>query len=100
MEEKHGKKVLEYFYNEGLMPREMCCPRRQEYRDALELCETAERELKEHLTPEFAGLLEDYKANLIRISALENEAHFVQGMALGIRMTSEAFILEEEKTEE
>ncbi|MFQ9716155.1 MAG: DUF6809 family protein [Blautia sp.] len=93
------KNVLEHFYYEGLMPREICCPGRQEYRDALTLCETAEEELKEHLTPELAKLLEDYKSYMLRITTLENETHFVQGMALGIRMTSEAFLLEEPKTE-
>lgn len=93
-----AKNVLENFYYEGLMPREMCCPRRKEYRDTIQLCETVEQELASHLSPELAALFQDYKEYMSQIATLESEEHFVQGMALGMRMTAEAFILDEEKT--
>lgn len=94
-----AKNVLEHFYYEGLMPREMCCPRRKEYRDMIQLCETVEQELSSHLSPELAVLFQDYKEYMSQVATLESEEHFVQRMALGIRMTSEAFMLEEPKTE-
>lgn len=94
-----AKNVLEHFYYEGLMPREMCCPRRKEYRDTIQLCETVEQELLSHLSPELAVVFQAYKEYMSQVATLESEEHFVQGMALGIRMTSEAFLLEEPKTE-
>lgn len=91
------RKLLERFFYDGIMPREMCCPHREDYRENLQLCSTVEKEFLAHLSPELKTLFEDYKGYALRLTTLENEEHFIQGMSLGIRMTAEAFTLEERK---
>lgn len=86
------------FY-EGVMPREQCCPRKKEYHDTMKLCNTVEVEFASHLSPELAQMFQDYKDYSAQLAAMENGEHFIQGMAMGIRLTAEAFTLEDNKTE-
>lgn len=74
-------------------------PRKADYQNNLQLCSILEKEFLEHLTPELKKMFEDYKEYLSILSALENEEHFIQGMALGVRLTAEAFTLENRKRE-
>lgn len=95
------KTLLETIYNHGLNPNEMCCPDKKEYHQTIELCRTLEQELKQSLPQEKVKMFDDFKEYYLRISAYENEENFIQGMALGVRMTSEAFIVSDlEKTTE
>ena len=44
-------------------------------------------------------MFQDYKDYSAQLTAMENGEHFIQGMAMGIRLTAEAFTLEDDKTE-
>lgn len=48
---------------------------------------------------EQADLLENYKEYFSLLETLENEECFIQGMALGTRLTAEAFLTGKDKTE-
>ncbi|MDO4556424.1 MAG: hypothetical protein Q4B70_14990 [Lachnospiraceae bacterium] len=93
------KRVMGQIFCEGLMPRETCCPVKREYKDTMELCDAVEQDLVSNLTPKLAEMFKDYKDYAVRLSTMENEEHFIQGMALGIRITAEAFTLNADKTE-
>lgn len=93
------RSLMEQLYYEGFMPREQCCPRKREYSDTLKLCDTVEKELISHLSPESVQMFKDYKDYAAKLTTMENGEHFIQGMAIGIRLTAEAFTLEENKTE-
>ena len=93
------RKLMEQMFYEGVMPREQCCPRKKEYHDTMKLCNTVEVEFASHLSPELAQMFLDYKDYLAQLAAMENGEHFMQGMAMGIRLTAEAFTLEDNKTE-
>ena len=55
--------------------------------------------MKKELTKEQADLLENYKEYFSLLATLENEECFIQGMALGTRLTAEAFLTGKDKTE-
>lgn len=93
-----GEKLLEEFYY-GIMPSEMCYPRKKEYKQIMQLCQKTEDELKNNFTPETEKIFENYKAYMLQLTSMENEENFVQGMSLGIRMTAEAFTLGKNKKE-
>ena len=93
------RKLLEQMFYEGVMPREQCCPRKKEYHDTMKLCNTVEVEFASHLSPELAQMFQDYKDYSVQLAAMENGEHFIQGIAMGIRLTAEAFTLEDNKTE-
>ena len=93
------RKLMEQMFYEGVMPREQCCPRKKEYHDTMKLCNTVEVEFSSHLSPELAQMFQDYKDYSAQLAAIENGEHFIQGMAMGIRLTAEAFTLEDTKTE-
>ena len=93
------RKLMEQMFYEGVMPREQCCPRKKEYHDTMKLCNTVEVEFTSHLSPELAQMFQDYKDYLAQLTAMENGEHFIQGMAMGTRLTAEAFTLEDNKTE-
>lgn len=91
------KKALEKLFYDGIMPREICCPRKKEYKQSMQLCGMIEEKLTADLSPEQVKLFEDYKNCVSKLDTMENEEHFVQGMALGIRITADAFTLEHSK---
>ncbi len=93
------RKLLEQLFYDGIMPREQCCPRTKEYHDTMQLCDTVEKELVGQLSPELAQMFNDYKGYAFKLTTMENGEHFIQGMALGIRIVAEAFTLEDNKTE-
>ena len=64
----------------------------------MKLCNTVEVEFASHLSPELAQMFQDYK-DYSQLAAMENGGAFYSGMAMGIRLTAEAFILEDNKTE-
>lgn len=65
----------------------------------MKLCNTLEVEFASRLSPELAQMFQDYKDYSAQHTAMENGEHFMQGMAMGIRLTAEAFTLEDNKTE-
>ena len=52
-----GEKLLEEFYY-GIMPSEMCYPRKKEYKQIMQLCQKTEDELKNNFTPEMEKIFE------------------------------------------
>ncbi|MCF2683818.1 DUF6809 family protein [Faecalicatena contorta] len=93
------RKLLEQLFYDGIMPRERCCPHKQEYHDTMQLCDTVEQELVSHLSPELSQMFHDYKDYAGKLTTMENGEHFIQGVALGIRIVAEAFTLDDNKTE-
>jgi len=82
------------FYGE-IVPGEKYVPQTQDYDDTMELCRTAEMELLGQVQSYAGDLFRDYKTYSKKLTVLQNKECFIQGLALGIRMTSEAFILDE-----
>ena len=70
-----------------------------ERKNTMKLCNTVEVEFASHLSPELAQMFQDYKDYSVQLAAMENGEHFIQGIAMGIRLTAEAFTLEDNKTE-
>jgi c-di-GMP-related signal transduction protein len=82
---------MEKMFYDGILPREMCYPTKKEYKQTLKLLNVLEGEFREQMTPEQIRMLDDYKEYQVVINTIEQEEHFVQGLSLGIRLTSEAF---------
>ena len=47
--------TMEQLFQDGIMPREMCCPKKQEYKDNLHLLDELESDMKKELTEEQAN---------------------------------------------
>lgn len=92
-------KTMEQLFRDGIMPRELCYPKKQEYVDTMHLLGELESDIKKQLTQEQTELLENYKEYFSVLATLESEECFVQGMALGTRLTAEAFLIGQDKTE-
>lgn len=90
---------MEKMFYDGIMPREMCCPEKKEYRQTMKLLSILEEELCDGLTPEQFRMLEDWKGYQLTLNTFENEEHFIQGLSLGIRMTAEAFTIRTGKSD-
>lgn len=65
----------------------------------MHLLDELESDMKKELTEEQADLLENYKEYFSLLATMENEECFIQGMALGTRLTAEAFLTGKNKTE-
>ena len=65
----------------------------------MKLCNTVEVEFVSHLSPELVQMFRDYKDYSAQLATMENGEHFIQEMAMGIRLTAEEFTLEDNKTE-
>ena len=55
------RKLLERLYYDGIMPRERCCPRKKDYHDTMQLCDTVEQEFISLLSKEQKSMFQDYK---------------------------------------
>ena len=44
-------------------------------------------------------MFQDYKEYATRLTTMENAENYIQGMAMGVRITAEAFTLEDGETE-
>ena len=94
------RKLMEQMFYEGVMPREQCCPQKKEYHDTMKLCNTVEVEFASHLSPELAQMFSGC-TKIIQRSLLpwRTGSILFKGIAMGIRLTAEAFTLEDNKTE-
>lgn len=99
MEDEMDRKLLERLYYDGIMPRERCCPRKKDYHDTMQLCDTVEQEFISLLSKEQKSMFQDYKEYATRLTTMENAENYIQGMAMGVRITAEAFTLEDGETE-
>lgn len=93
------EKIMEGIFRGGIMPEELCCPKKKEYVENMHLLTKLEDKMKKQMTQELAGMLDVYKEHLSILSEMENEECFKQGMSLGIRLTAEAFLLGKDKNE-
>ena len=91
------RKLLEELFYHGIMPREWCHPHKRAYGQLGSRCKKAETELLGQLPPECMASFAEYKACMDQINTLEEEEHFIQGLALGIRLTAEAFLVGEQE---
>ena len=85
------RKLLERLFYDGIMSREKCCPEKKDYQDTMKLCDTVEQEFAALLSKDEAKMFQDYKEYASSLTTMENAESFMQGMALGIRLTAEAF---------
>lgn len=95
-----GRDLLESLFYDGIMPQEECVPQKSEYWDYMKYCDQEEKELLELLPPVAQAKFDDYKGYAQKLTTLENEEHFIQGLAFGIRLSGEAFTLGMIKKEE
>ena len=59
MEDEMDRKLLERLYYDGIMPRERCCPRKKDYHDTMQLCDTVEQEFISLLSKEQKSMFQD-----------------------------------------
>ena len=72
---------------------------KKDYHDTMMLCDTLEQEFTAQLSKEQARMFHDYKEYATKLTTMENAENYIQGMAMGVRITAEAFTLEDSKTE-
>lgn len=72
---------------------------KKDYHDTMQLCDTVEQEFISLLSKEQKSMFQDYKEYATRLTTMENAENYIQGMAMGVRITAEAFTLEDGKTE-
>lgn len=87
-----GKNTLSQFFYQGLMPRELCCPKQEPYRVVLKECEGLEEKIRKLENEECKKLLRELQQLHTELTVMENEECFIQGFSLGTRFTSEAFV--------
>lgn len=86
------KNTLSQFFYQGLMPRELCCPKHEPYHLALRECERLEEKIQKLENEECKKLLREIQKLHTKLTVMENEECFIQGFSLGTRFTSEAFV--------
>ncbi|WP_343013515.1 DUF6809 family protein [Blautia obeum] len=72
---------------------------KKDYHDTMQLCDTVEQEFISLLSKEQKSMFQDYKEYATRLTTMENAENYIQGMAMGVRITAEAFTLEDGETE-
>ncbi|MCD8337943.1 MAG: hypothetical protein LUD18_11895 [Lachnospiraceae bacterium] len=87
-----SKSDLGRLFDERYLSGDGFFPWMNEYEDTLELCDTAEEELRGQLSAGAEDLFDAYKDYSDRITEQKCRECWVQGMAQGIRMTAEAFL--------
>ncbi|MCC8102049.1 MAG: hypothetical protein LIP11_07245 [Clostridiales bacterium] len=87
-----SKSDLGRLFDERYLSEEVCFPQTCEYQDILELCDTAEEELRAQLSVGAADLFDAYKDYSEKITEQKCREYWIQGMAQGVRMTAEAFL--------
>lgn len=90
---------MKNLYYDRIFPYQKHIPKTQEYEDTLELFSVAEGELREQMTAKEEAMFIDYRSYVERLSMLQNEECFVQGMSLGIQLMAEAFVQDAGKSE-
>lgn len=66
------RKLLERLYYDGIMPRERCCPRKKDYHDTMQLCDTVEQEFISLLSKEQKSMFQDYKEYATRLTTIHS----------------------------
>lgn len=89
------KSIILNLFNEGISFAERLSPKNSEYYSIVKLEEQKRKALKDNLNPEQLKPLEEFLVMRNRHDAMYNEEVFRQGVSLGIRLTAEAFVLDE-----
>lgn len=91
------REIIDKLFMDGMEPKEVAHPTKPEHIQALNTCKRLEKELQKKLTDEQIVLFEEYMTEYAVKRSYEQEEYFALGMAMGIRLTSEAFLLKSEE---
>ena len=92
MNEKQLKKL---YYRINLMNQ--CETQSKTYEETKELCETVEGKMVSLMNPDLQAMFQDYKEYALNLGKIERRDAYIDGLAFGIRTTSEAFLHENKK---
>ena len=88
-----SEKQLEKLYY-SIHPMNQCETQSKSYEETKELCETLEKEMISLMSPDLQAMFEDYKEYTLNLKQTEQRDAYIDGLALGIRTISEAFLHE------
>lgn len=88
-----GMDMKKLFYDRIVLSGKQI-PHTHEYDSTTELFSVVKEEMVAQMPESAKAMYVDYENYADKLTTLQNEECFVRGMALGIRITSEAFILD------
>lgn len=91
-----NEKQLEKLYY-SIYPMNQCETQSKTYEEIKELCETLEKEMISLMSSDLQVMFEDYKEYVLNLKQTEQRDAYIDGLAFGIRTTSEAFLHDNEK---
>lgn len=91
-----NEKQLEKLYY-SIYPMNQCETPSKTYEETKELCETLEKEMISLMNPDLQAMFQDYKEYALNLGQIERRDAYIDGLAFGIRTTSEAFLHENKK---
>lgn len=87
---------LEKLYD-SIYPKSQRSSQDKNYEETKELCKILEKEMTELMPSDLKAMFQDYKEYVSNLVQMRQKEFYINGLALGIRITSEAFMLENEK---
>ena len=91
-----NEKQLEKLYY-SIYPMNQGETQSKTYEETKELCETLEQEMISLMNPDLQVMFQDYKEYTSNLEQMEQRDAYIDGLAFGIRTTSEAFLHDNEK---
>ena len=91
-----SEKLLEIVYY-SIYPMNQCETQSKTYEETKELCETLEKEMISLMNPDLQAMFQDYKEYVLALKQIEQRDAYIDGLAFGIRTTSEAFLRDNKK---
>lgn len=85
------RELVDLMFLDDFEPAETVHPTNPEYIQLIENCKKLKRQFDEQLTEPQKTLLEDYLTELLIKASYEQREYFLEGIATGIRIVSEAF---------
>lgn len=87
------KTIISDLYAEGISRAELILPKGEEYQRCCGKRTEKEKKLMDNLSKEQQQLFDDFMCAYSEVGAHHDQENFRQGVALGIRITAEAFLL-------
>lgn len=91
-----NEKQLEKLYY-SIYPMNQCETQSKTYEETKELCETLEKEMISLMNSDLQAMFQDYKEYVLALKQIEQRNTYIDGLAFGIRIISEAFLHDNKK---
>lgn len=91
---------MKKLFYERILPTEKQIPSTPEYESTTELFDVVKEELCDQMSESARMMFTDYENYAERLTMLQNEECFKHGMAMGIRIAAEAFLMDEQSQSE